>query len=193
MILIIDHYDSFTYNLVQVLGKFEKDILVKRDDELSAEEIDQLNPRYMIISSGPGRLSTEGVTSEAIHRFSSKVPILGVGLGCHAIAETFGGKTIKTKNLLPGKPTGVFHDGKTIFNGIKKPFSATRYHSLMVDRDSMPDCLVVSAWSSTKEVLGIRHKDYPLEGLQFNPESIMTEAGEKLLENFIEHNRMVVS
>ncbi|RWR11181.1 anthranilate synthase component II [Siminovitchia fortis] len=193
MILVIDHYDSFTYNLVQALGKVEKDILVRRHDELSIEKINQLHPEYIIISSGPGRPASKGVTSEAIQQFKGKIPILGVGLGCHAIAETFGGKLIKTDNLLPGKSMDISHDGKTIFSGIEQPFSATRYHSLIVSRESLPDCLVVSAWSSEEEVMAIRHRDYPLEGLQFNPESIMTEAGERLLKNFIELNRMAVN
>lgn len=193
MILVIDHYDSFTYNLVQALGKFEKEILVKRHDELSIEKIEQLRPGFIVISSGPGRPASDGITSKAIQQLAGKIPILGVGLGCHVIAETFGGKLIKTENLLPGKAMDIFHDGKTIFSGIERPFSATRYHSLIVSRESFPDCLVVSAWSSKEEVMAIRHKDYPLEGLQFNPESIMTEAGERLLKNFIELNRMAVN
>lgn len=192
MILVIDHYDSFTYNIVQTLGKMNRDILVKRYDELSIEEINLLKPKYIVISSGPGRPASDGVTKEAIQRFSGKVPILGVGLGCHTIAETFGGELKKTDNLLPGKAMDIFHDGETIFREIEQPFSATRYHSLIISNENLPDCLVVSAWSSKEEIMAIRHKDYPVEGLQFNPESIMTETGEQLLKNFIEYNRMVV-
>ncbi|MBD8007291.1 anthranilate synthase component II [Bacillus norwichensis] len=192
MILVIDHYDSFTYNIAQALGKINRDILVKRYDELSIEEISLLKPKYIVISSGPGRPASDGVTKEAIERFSGKVPILGVGLGCHAIAEAFGGKLEKTDNLLPGKAMDIFHDEKTIFRGIERPFSATRYHSLMISRENLPDCLVVSALSSKEEIMAIRHKDFPMEGLQFNPESIMTEAGEQLFKNFIEYNQMVV-
>lgn len=193
MILVIDHYDSFTYNLVQAFGQFERDILVKRQGDLSLEEIEQLKPEYIVISSGPGRPMKESITSEVIRRFSSLVPILGVGLGCHAIGVAFGGQVEKSENLLPGKSLDISHDGKTLFNGIEQPFSATRYHSLMVSRENLPDCLEISAWSAKEEIMGIRHKDYPVEGVQFNPESIMTEAGEKLLKNFINYNRMAVN
>lgn len=193
MILVMDHHDFFTYNLVQAFGQFEKNILVKRHDELSIEKIEQLKPDYIVISSGPGRPAKEGITSEVIPRFSSLVPILGVGLGCHAIAEAFGGQVEKSENLLPGKPLGIFHDGKTIYSGMKQPFSATRYHSLIVSRENLPDCLEISAWNSEDEIMGIRHKEYPVEGVQFNPESIMTEEGDKLLKSFIDHNRMAVN
>lgn len=193
MILLIDHYDSFTYNLVQAFGKFEKDIVVKRYDELSIEAIEQLNPDHIVISSGPGRPAKEGVTCEVIRFFSGKVPILGVGFGCLSIAEAFGGKVGKTENLLPGKPSDIFHDGKSIFDGMQEPFSATRYHSLIVSREDFPGSLGISAWSSEDEIMGIRHNHYSVEGVQFNPESIMTEAGEQLLKNFIEIDRVAVN
>lgn len=190
MILLIDHYDSNTYNLVQAFGKFEKEIVVKRYDELSIEAIEQLNPDHIVISSGPGKPAKDGVTCEVIRFFSGKVPILGVGFGCLAVAEAYGGMVVKAKNLLPGKPMDIFHGGKGVFAGMQDPFSATRYHSLIVSRKDFPETMSISAWSSEDEIMGIRHNHYSVEGVQFNPESIMTEAGEQLLKNFIEFGRV---
>lgn len=188
MILIIDHYDSFTYNLSHEFGKLGKEVTVKRHDELSIEAINTMKPEYIILSSGPGRPEKHGLTCKVIRLFSGRIPILGIGLGCHAVAEAFGGDIEMTENLRPGKPTEIFHDGKAVFTGIGQPFTATRYHSLSVSKESMPDCLKISAWNSEKEIMAIRHTKFAVEGLQFNPESIMTEAGEKLLSNFIELN-----
>ena len=193
MILLIDNYDSSTYNVVHALGKMDKDILVKKSDELTIEEIDQMKPDYIILSSGSGRPEKAGFVLDIIRSFAGKIPILGVGQGCHAIAFVYGANIVKSKRLLHGKPSNIYHDTKTIFSALEQPFKATRYHSLIVDRKDLPDCLQVTAWSDEDEVMGIRHNELPVEGVQFNPESIMTESGEQLLKNFIDNYRMAVN
>jgi anthranilate synthase/aminodeoxychorismate synthase-like glutamine amidotransferase len=187
MILIIDNYDSFTYNLVQYLGELGAEIIVRRNDEVSIEEIENtLQPEKILISPGPGTPDDAGVSLEVLKRFTNKVPILGVCLGHQAIGQIFGGRVIRAPEPVHGKPVEIRHDGKTIFAGLDDNFSAGRYHSLIVERDSLPECLEISATSPDGLVMGLRHKTYKIEGVQFHPESILTTQGKKLLQNFIE-------
>jgi len=192
MILMIDNYDSFTYNLVQYLGEFGEKIVVKRNDEITINEIEHLAPSYLVISPGPCTPNEAGISLKAISHFAGKIPILGVCLGHQAIGQVFGGEVVKAERLLHGKTSGIYHDGKTIFSNINNPFRAIRYHSLIVKKESLPDCLEVSAWTDKGEIMGLRHKELPIEGVQFHPESIMTEAGKQLLHNFLNCYRMEV-
>ncbi|MBS4197476.1 aminodeoxychorismate/anthranilate synthase component II [Lederbergia citri] len=192
MILMIDNYDSFTYNLVQYLGELGEEIVVKRNDEISIEEIEQLQPNYLVISPGPCTPNEAGISLKAIAHFAGEIPILGVCLGHQAIGQVFGGEVVKAERLLHGKTSDIYHDGKSIFSNIRNPFRATRYHSLIVKKESLPDCLEVSAWTNKGEIMGVRHKELPIEGVQFHPESIMTEAGKQLLHNFLICYRMEV-
>ena len=187
MILIIDNYDSFTYNLVQYLGELGAEIIVRRNDEVSIEEIENtLQPEKILISPGPGTPDDAGVSLEVLKRFTNKVPILGVCLGHQAIGQIFGGRVIRAPEPVHGKPVEIRHDGKTIFAGLDDNFSAGRYHSLIVERDSLPECLEISATSPDGLVMGLRHKTYKIEGVQFHPESILTTEGKKLLQNFLD-------
>lgn len=192
MILMIDNYDSFTYNLVQYFGELGEEISVKRHDEMTIEEIEKLAPQYLVISPGPCTPDDAGISLSAISHFAGKIPILGVCLGHQAIAQVFGGEVVKAERLLHGKTSPIVHDGKTIFTGLDNPFKATRYHSLIVKNEGLPDCLEVSAWTDANEIMGIRHKHFAIEGVQFHPESIMTEAGKQLLQNFLNCYRMEV-
>lgn len=192
MILMIDNYDSFTYNLVQYFGELGEEISVKRNDEITLEEIEQLAPEYLVISPGPCTPDEAGISLEAIRYFSGKIPILGVCLGHQAIAQVFGGEVVKAGRLLHGKTSKIFHDGKTIFSKVDEPFRATRYHSLIVKNEQLPHCLEVSAWTNSNEIMGIRHKELAVEGVQFHPESIMTKAGKQLLQNFLQLYRLEV-
>ncbi|MEE8638231.1 MAG: aminodeoxychorismate/anthranilate synthase component II [Candidatus Margulisiibacteriota bacterium] len=185
MILMIDNYDSFTYNLVQYLGELGEDLQVYRNDKITIPEIEKLKPKRIVISPGPGTPKDAGISNEVIKHFAGKIPILGVCLGEQSIAEVFGGKVIRAKRLMHGKTSEIHHDGKTIFNDLPDPFTATRYHSLIVEKESLPDCFEISAWTDQNEIMGLRHKDFKLEGVQFHPESILTEAGKKLLANFL--------
>ena len=186
MLLMIDNYDSFTYNLVQYLGELGADIRVYRNDQITLEGVEKLNPARIVISPGPCTPNEAGISVETIKRFSGKVPILGVCLGHESIAAAFGGEIVKAKKLMHGKTSMISHDGKGIFAGLENPFEATRYHSLAVERDSLPECLEVTAWTDDdKEIMGIRHKEYPLIGIQFHPESILTAVGHDLLRNFL--------
>lgn len=185
MIIVIDNYDSFTYNLVQYLGKLGEDLEVFRNDKITIKEIEKLRPDRIVISPGPGRPKNAGISKELIQRFASKAPILGVCLGHQCIAEVFGAKIVGAKRLMHGKTSKIYHNGKGIYRGLPKPFIATRYHSLIVDFKSLPDCLTVTARTKEKEVMGIRHKKYKVEGVQFHPESILTGTGKKLLKNFL--------
>ena len=185
MIAMIDNYDSFTYNLVQYFGQLGSEVKVIRNDRVTIEEIEQWQPDGIVISPGPGRPESAGISLAAIKHFSGKLPILGVCLGHQAIAEAFGGKVISAQRLMHGKTSEVQADGKTIFKGIEKPFQAMRYHSLAVSRDHLPDCLIITAESDDGEIMGIRHIDHPTEGIQFHPESIMTKVGKRLLRNFL--------
>jgi para-aminobenzoate synthetase component II len=185
MILLIDNYDSFVYNLAQFLGELGAVIQVKRNDKISIKEIERLKPTSIIISPGPGTPKDSGISPEVITHFKEKIPIMGVCLGHQTIGEVFGGKVIRAKKILHGKTSKIHHDGKTIFENIENPFTATRYHSLIVESASLPDCFTLSAWTEDNTVMGIRHKKYKIEGVQFHPESVLTEAGMEILKNFI--------
>ncbi|CAN7602530.1 aminodeoxychorismate/anthranilate synthase component II [Rossellomorea sp. LjRoot5] len=185
MILMIDNYDSFTYNLVQFLGELGEELIVKRNDEITLDEIEALSPDYLMISPGPCSPNEAGVSLEAIRTFAGKIPIFGVCLGHQSIAQVFGGDVIRAERLMHGKVSPMIHDGKTVFEGMPNPFNATRYHSLIVKRETLPDCFDISAETSQGEIMAIRHKYLPVEGVQFHPESIMTEQGKRLLLNFL--------
>jgi anthranilate synthase/aminodeoxychorismate synthase-like glutamine amidotransferase len=186
MLLVIDNYDSFTYNLVQYLGELGADMKIFRNDEITVDEIDHLVPQQILISPGPGTPDSAGITLEAIARFAGKLPILGVCLGHQAIGQHFGGKVSRAPEPVHGKPVEVSHDGRSIFAGLPEKFNAGRYHSLIVERDSMPECLEISAESSDGLVMALRHKQLPIEGVQFHPESILTEHGKIMLKNFLD-------
>lgn len=185
MILLIDNYDSFVYNLAQFLGELGAEIQVRRNDKTSIKEIEDLNPTSIIISPGPGTPKDSGISPEVILHFKEKIPILGVCLGHQTIGEVFGGKVLRANNILHGKTSQIHHDGKTIFKNIENPFTATRYHSLIVERKSLPDCFTLSAWTEDETIMGIRHKKYNIEGVQFHPESVLTKVGMDILKNFI--------
>lgn len=185
MILMIDNYDSFTYNLVQYLGELGQRVKVYRNDALSIGEIKKLDPAKIVISPGPGRPEDAGISCEVIRQFSGKIPILGVCLGHQAIGYVFGAKIVGAKKLMHGKTSRIYHNKKDIFKGIANPFLATRYHSLLVDKKSLPDCLEITAFTAEDEIMGLRHKVYPVWGVQFHPESILTKSGKQILDNFI--------
>jgi para-aminobenzoate synthetase component 2 len=186
MLLIIDNYDSFTYNLVQYLGELGAEMKVVRNDEVTVDEIeDELRPEKILISPGPGTPEGAGISLGVIHRFANRLPILGVCLGHQAIGQHFGGKVVRAPEPVHGKPVEIRHDGKTIFEGIENNFSAGRYHSLVVERESLPDCLEISADSPDGLIMAMRHRSLPVEGVQFHPESILTEHGKTLLSNFL--------
>ena len=189
MILMIDNYDSFTFNIVQYLGELGADVLVKRNDEVSIDEIKTLNPERIVISPGPCTPNEAGVSIEVVKYFCKYKPILGVCLGHQTIGQAFGGKIVSAKKIMHGKTSKIVHDGDYLFSNIEQKFIATRYHSLVIDPDSLPDSLIITARTDDNdneyEIMGVRHKDYKLFGVQFHPESILTESGHKLLENFI--------
>jgi len=186
MILVIDNYDSFTYNLVQYLGELGADIEVVRNDEVTVEDILKKKPDHILISPGPCSPKEAGISVEVIKQLSGKIPILGVCLGHQSIGYAFGGDIIRAGKLMHGKTSQISHDGKGVFKGLPNPFRATRYHSLVIKKDTLPDCLEVTATSEDGEIMGVRHKTLPVEGVQFHPESILTEAGKDLLRNFME-------
>jgi anthranilate synthase component II len=186
MIVMIDNYDSFTYNLVQYLRQFGEEVRVYRNDAFTLNDLENDDTKGIVISPGPGAPASAGLSIDVIRHFSGKIPILGVCLGHQAIAEAFGGKIISAKKIMHGKTSMVTADGKKIFNGINKPFAAMRYHSLAVSRDHLPACLEITAETEDREIMGIRHREYLTEGIQFHPESIMTPIGKRLLRNFIE-------
>jgi len=185
VILVIDNYDSFTYNLVQYLGELGADVAVYRNDAITVDGIGELKPERLLISPGPGVPDTAGVTLEAIRAFAGKMPILGVCLGHQAIGQAFGGEVVRAPYLMHGKISEICHDSATIFRGVPYRFKATRYHSLIVEKASLPEMLEVSATTPDGIIMGLRHRDYPIEGVQFHPESVMTEHGRTLLENFL--------
>jgi para-aminobenzoate synthetase component II len=185
MILMIDNYDSFTYNLVQFLGELGEELIVKRNDEITLDEIEALSPDFLMISPGPCSPNEAGVSLEAIRTFAGKIPIFGVCLGHQSIAQVFGGDVVRAQRLMHGKVSPMLHDGKTIFKDMPNPFEATRYHSLIVKRETLPGCFDISAETKEGEIMAIRHKQLPIEGVQFHPESIMTEQGKQLLLNFL--------
>jgi anthranilate synthase/aminodeoxychorismate synthase-like glutamine amidotransferase len=186
MILMIDNYDSFTYNLVQYMGELGAELEVYRNDKITLEEIEQRYPRKIVISPGPCTPAKAGISKDVVRRFAGKIPVLGVCLGHQSVAEAFGGEIIKAKKLMHGKTSMIQHDGKTVFQGLPNPFEATRYHSLVVNRKTLPDCFEITAESDDGEIMGIRHKELAVEGVQFHPESILTIHGKDLLKNFID-------
>jgi len=185
MILLIDNYDSFTYNLYQYLEELGKNVRVYRNDKISLEKIERLKPERIVISPGPGKPSSSGISCEVIKRFYKRVPILGVCLGHQCIGYVFGAKVIRAPQIMHGKTSLIYHDGKGIFKKVKNPFLATRYHSLIIDRKTLPSNFVISASTKDGIIMGIKEKKYPLFGVQFHPESILTEEGKKILENFL--------
>jgi len=189
VVFVLDNYDSFTYNLVQYLGELGAQVEVRRNDEVTLEEIEALHPERILISPGPCTPQEAGISVELIRHFAGKVPLLGVCLGHQAIGAAFGGEVVRAKNLMPGKTSEVEHDGKTIFRGLSSPMTATRYHSLIVSEKNLPNDLEVSAWTSDKDgtrvIMGLRHKNLPVEGVQFHPESVLTDEGKKLVANFL--------
>ena len=188
MILMIDNYDSFTYNLVQYMGELGADIQVERNNCISISEIESLKPEKIVISPGPCTPTKAGISVEVIKNLADKVPILGVCLGHQSVGAAFGGEIIKAGKLMHGKTSEVRHDGKTLFKNLPNPFTATRYHSLVLNRKTLPDCFEITAESEDNEIMGIRHKDLSVEGVQFHPESILTPNGKDLLKNFIENS-----
>ena len=186
MIIMIDNYDSFTYNLVQYIREMGKAVKVFRNDKISVDEIDAFAPAGIVISPGPGRPESAGITLDVLKHFSGKIPILGVCLGHQAIAAAFGGEIISAKRLMHGKTSTISADGEVLYQGVRKPFQAMRYHSLVVSRDNLPECLKISSESDDGEIMGIRHRKHPTEGIQFHPESIMTPIGKRLLRNFLQ-------
>jgi len=185
MILMIDNYDSFTYNLVQYVGELGEELQVYRNDKITLDEIERLAPDYLMISPGPCTPNEAGISMDVIRHFAGRIPILGVCLGHQSIAQVFGGNVIRAERLMHGKTSEVLHDGRTIFTGIPSPFTAARYHSLIVEEETIPDVLEVSARTPEGEIMAIRHREYPVEGVQFHPESIITEHGKQLLRNFL--------
>jgi anthranilate synthase/aminodeoxychorismate synthase-like glutamine amidotransferase len=185
VILIVDNYDSFTYNLVQYFGELGCALIVKRNDAVSLDEISSLRPTHVCISPGPGRPEQAGLSNDIVREFSARVPLLGVCLGHQCIGEVFGGKIVAAPRLLHGKTSQIQHNGGGVFANLPNPFTATRYHSLIVSPDSVPDCLEVTAQTSEGEIMGLSHRDFPVHGVQFHPESILTPEGKKLLANFV--------
>ena len=189
MLLIIDNYDSFTYNLVQYFGELGEEIEVFRNDKVSLSEIEKLNPEILVISPGPGTPKDAGISLDLINHFTGKVPILGVCLGHQCIGESFGGNIVPAPRLMHGKTSLIHHDGKDIFKELPNPLEATRYHSLIIEKETLPDCLEINAWTEEQEIMGVKHKECLVWGVQFHPESILTTSGKKLLNNFLKRSR----
>lgn len=185
MLLMIDNYDSFTYNLVQYLGELGEEIRVFRNDKITVPEIEEMNPERIVISPGPCTPKEAGVSIETIRHFAGKIPLLGVCLGHQSIGAAFGGEIIRAQRLMHGKTSTIHHDGRTLFQGLPNPFEATRYHSLLIEKDTLPQCLEITAWTNMGEIMGVRHKEFIIEGVQFHPESILTAVGKDLLRNFL--------
>jgi len=193
MLLMIDNYDSFTYNLVQYFGELGQEVEVYRNDQIDLETIKTLNPEYLVISPGPCTPTEAGVSVEAIKHFAGKIPIMGVCLGHQSIGQAFGGNIIRAKQVMHGKTSPVYHQDVGMFAGLPNPVEVTRYHSLVIEQATMPDCLELTSWTQDEdgnldEIMGVRHKEYPIEGVQFHPESILTEQGHQMLRNFLEQN-----
>lgn len=189
MLLMIDNYDSFTYNLVQYFGELGEEVAVHRNDEITLEQIERLKPARIVVSPGPCTPNEAGVSVPLIKAFAGKIPILGVCLGHQSIGQAFGGKVVHARQLMHGKTSQIQHEGAGVFRGLPQPFSATRYHSLVIERASLPDCLAITAWTDDGEIMGVRHKQLAVEGVQFHPESILTEHGHRMLKNFLEEKR----
>src|SRR5690242_2990499 len=186
MLLMIDNYDSFTYNLVQYLGELGEDVVVRRNDEITLDEVAALEPDHIVISPGPCTPNEAGVSVPLIERFAGKIPLLGVCLGHQSIGQAFGGHIVHARELMHGKTSDIRHERHGVFRDLPNPLQATRYHSLVIERDSLPECLEVTAWTDDGEIMGVRHKSLAVEGVQFHPESILTEHGHDLLRNFLE-------
>lgn len=185
MILVIDNYDSFTYNLVQYLGELGEEVVVRRNDEIDLDGISSLKPDHILLSPGPCTPNEAGITLDVIERFKGVIPIFGVCLGHQAIGQVFGGKVIRAERLMHGKTSPIHHKGESVFDGLPSPFTATRYHSLIVERETLPDCLEITAETAEGEIMSLRHKQYAVEGVQFHPESIITDHGHQILRNFL--------
>lgn len=185
MILLIDNYDSFTWNLYQYFCELGADVLVRRNDELTLSQIDALNPQKIVISPGPCTPDDAGISLDVIRHFAGKIPLLGVCLGHQAMAQAFGATVVRAAKVMHGKTSPVTHNGQGVFQGLSNPLTVTRYHSLVVAPETLPDCFEVTAWSETREIMGIRHREWDLEGVQFHPESILSEQGHQLLDNFL--------
>ncbi|WP_288129300.1 aminodeoxychorismate/anthranilate synthase component II [Microbulbifer sp.] len=191
MILMIDNYDSFTWNIVQYLAELGADVVVKRNDEMSVADIDKLNPEKIVISPGPCTPNEAGISMDTIRTYAGRVPILGICLGHQSIGQVFGGRVVRAGEVMHGKTSPIIHNNLGVFSGLSNPFEATRYHSLVVEKGSLPDCLEVTAWTETEsgeidEIMGLRHRELPVEGVQFHPESILTQHGHDMLKNFLE-------
>jgi len=189
MLLMIDNYDSFTYNIVQYFGELGEEVQVFRNDRITLEEIEAIKPDRLVISPGPCSPEEAGISVAAIRRFSGKIPLLGVCLGHQSIGAAFGGRVVRSVSLMHGKTSPILHTGQGLFAGLPSPFNATRYHSLVVERESFPDCLEITAWVENGEVMGLAHKELPVWGVQFHPESILTEGGMQILKNFLEMSK----
>ena len=189
MLLMIDNYDSFTYNLVQYFGELGEEIEVFRNDKISIPEIEKLDPEVLVISPGPGTPQDAGISLDVIRHFTGKIPLLGVCLGHQCIGESCGGRIISAPRLMHGKTSEIHHTGNELFKDLPNPFEATRYHSLIIENESLPDCLEINAWTDEQEIMGVRHKTQPLFGVQFHPESILTKEGKVLLNNFLLYAR----
>jgi anthranilate synthase component 2 len=193
MLLMIDNYDSFTYNLVQYFGELGEEILVYRNDKISIQEIEDLAPERIVVSPGPCTPNEAGISLELIEHFKGKLPLLGVCLGHQSIGQAFGGRIVHAKEIMHGKTSEIYHNNNDVFTGLDNPFTATRYHSLVIEQETLPDCFEVTAWTQTEkgevdEIMGVRHKEYAISGVQFHPESILTSYGHELLKNFLEIN-----
>ncbi|EGZ47131.1 aminodeoxychorismate/anthranilate synthase component II [Neisseria wadsworthii] len=186
MLLMIDNYDSFTYNIVQYFGELGQKVLVRRNDAISLEEIEKLSPQYLIIGPGPCSPKEAGISVAAMQHFAGKLPIMGICLGHQTIGEAFGGNIVRAKTLMHGKVSPVKHLGQGMFRNLPNPVTCTRYHSLVIDRTTLPDCLEITAWTDDGEIMGVRHKTLPIEGVQFHPEGLLTEHGHDMLNNFLE-------
>ncbi|ACD96257.1 anthranilate synthase component II [Trichlorobacter lovleyi] len=189
MLLMIDNYDSFTFNIVQYLAQLGEEVKVVRNDEISVADIAGLRPDRIVVSPGPCSPEEAGISVAAIKEYAGKIPLLGVCLGHQSIGAAFGGKVVRSVSLMHGKTSPIHHDGKELFSGLPNPFNATRYHSLVVERATLPDCLEMTAWVDNGEIMGLRHRDLPVWGVQFHPESILTEGGMELLDNFLKLSR----
>ncbi|HFC6802163.1 TPA: aminodeoxychorismate/anthranilate synthase component II [Neisseria meningitidis] len=185
MLLFIDNYDSFTYNIVQYFAELGQEVAVRRNDDITLEEIEALNPQYLVIGPGPCSPKEAGISVAAMRHFAGRLPIMGVCLGHQTIGEAFGGRIVRAKTLMHGKVSPVSHSGKGMFKGLPNPVTCTRYHSLVIDRNTMPECLEVTAWTEDGEIMGVRHKEYAVEGVQFHPEALLTEYGHDMLNNFL--------
>jgi len=189
VILLVDNYDSFTYNLYQYLCELGEEVAVARNDKITLDEIEKMQPERIVISPGPGAPQNAGISNDVIRRFASRLPTLGVCLGHQCLGYTYGGTVAQAKQIMHGKSSLVHHKGQGVFTGIKNPFAAIRYHSLAVLRDGLPDSLEITAWTEDGEIMGLRHRTYPVEGIQFHPESFMTECGKDILKNFLDKGK----